>query len=573
MQYINNIIMFNYKLRINNRQDTLFSVVDAYSLKDLPTPIGLDPNKYKMFNQDIFTFKDNNVNILHSSARCMKVIPGVLVLEKNLTFGKIKQKYLYKCIPDDRRLPIFLVLFKIKLEFNKNLKNKYIVFQFKSWEGKHPIGTITQTIGDVDKLDTFYEYQLYCKSLYASIQNINKKVMRSLKQKTSDEYIEFILKQHDLKDYRNNRNIFSIDPVNSKDFDDAFDIEKIGAGFRISVYISNVSFWMDAMDLWDSFSNRISTIYLPDRKRPMLPTILSDALCSLSQEDIRFSLELSIIIEDGVIKDYTFNNCVIKVTKNFVYDTKEQEKYKDYKILFNEIVNMNKKNKYMDSIDTSHDVVAYLMITMNYITAKKLIEFKSGIFRSAKMNKKFNPPSNIPKKVKKFLKHWNSSGGKYSKNHDDHDMLELEAYVHITSPIRRLVDLLNIMILQDKLELFKMSDKAKQFYDKWTSDSSVEYINTTMRSIRRVQNDCNLLKKCMDDKTLFTKEHQGYIFDKIIRNDSLYQYMVYLPELNMVNRFTSRFDKENLSQQHFKIFIFIDQISLKRKIRVEIQDS
>jgi len=51
----------------------------------------------------------------------------------------------------------------------------------------------------------------------------------------------------------------------------------------------------------------------------------------------------------------------------------------------------------------------------------------------------------------------------------------------------------------------------------------------------------------------------------------LYQYMVYLPEINMVNRFTSRYDKNNLSKQNFKIYVFTDQHSLKRKIRVEVQ--
>ena len=32
----------------------------------------------------------------------------------------------------------------------------------------------------------------------------------------------------------------------------------------------------DHLNIWESFSRRVSTIYLPDRKRPMLPTILSD---------------------------------------------------------------------------------------------------------------------------------------------------------------------------------------------------------------------------------------------------------------------------------------------------------
>ena len=87
-----------------------------------------------------------------------------------------------------------------------------------------------------------------------------------------------------------------------------------------------------------------------------------------------------------------------------------------------------------------------------------------------------------------------------------------------------------------------------------------------MRSIRRVQNDCSLLKICMDDEDTLNTIYDGYIFDKLIRNDALYQYMVYLPELNMVNRFTSRHDKTNLTKQQFKIYVFTDQVSLKRKI-------
>ena len=560
-----------YKLRVPNRQDACFGVVNAYTLTDEPIPVGFNPFVNKMFNQDIFTYNDGKVDILHSSARCMKVIPGVLALENSQTYGRIKDKFLYKCIPDDKRLPIFLVPYKIKLGFNKNIKNKYVVFEFRNWNDKHPLGSLTQTLGDVDSLEYFYEYQLYCKSLYASIQNINKKTMRKLKEKTEVQYIDMIIKNRDLKDYRETRNIFSIDPEKSKDFDDAFDIEELSDGKkRISVYISNVSFWMDAMDLWDSFSNRISTIYLPDRKRPMLPTVLSDALCSLTEGDTRFALELQLIVEDYEVVDYKFYNSVIKLKKNLRYDTKEQENFPDYKELFKTISTMNKRKKYTDSIDSSHDVVAYLMILMNYLSAKELIKLKCGVFRSAKFNQSFVPPEELPKGVKKFLKNWNSQGGKYSKDVGDHDMLELDAYVHITSPIRRLVDLLNIIILQDKLG-WEMSVKSKEFYERWTNDSSIEYINTTMRSIRRVQNDCSLLKICMDDPQVQETVYDGYIFDKLVRNDALYQYMVYLPEINMTNRFTSRYDKENLTRQKFKIYVFTDQHSLKRKIRVEVQ--
>ena len=167
---------------------------------------------------------------------------------------------------------------------------------------------------------------------------------------------------------------------------------------------------------------------------------------------------------------------------------------------------------------------------------------------------------------------WNSSGGNYCnfENIQGHEVLDVDAYVHITSPIRRLADLLNIMVLQDCEGLYTMSENAREFYDYWTSDSSLEYINTTMRSIRKVQNDCSLLQICMENEEILNQIHDGYIFDKILRNDALFQYMVYLPELKMVNRFTSRHDKLNLSAHKFKLYVFIDESSLKQKLRVVV---
>ena len=210
------------------------------------------------------------------------------------------------------------------------------------------------------------------------------------------------------------------------------------------------------------------------------------------------------------------------------------------------------------------------MVNMNYLSAKELIKLESGVFRGAKFNDTTVSTEEMPSGVKKFLKNWNSSGGKYSKKFGDHDMLQLDAYVHITSPIRRLVDLLNIMTLQDKLGLLVMSGKARTFYERWTSDSSIEYINTKMSASRRVQNDCNLLEMCMNDSDILNKVYDGYIFDKLQR-DEKNQYTIYLPKLNMVNRFTSRHIKKNFTKQKFKIFVFTDQYSLKRKIRVEMQ--
>ena len=49
-------------------------------------------------------------------------------------------------------------------------------------------------------------------------------------------------------------------------------------------------------------------------------------------------------------------------------------------------------------------------------------------------------------------------------------MLDIDAYVHATSPIRRLVDLLLSIELQKVCNMTPLSDGAYYFYNKWTSD-------------------------------------------------------------------------------------------------------
>lgn len=566
--------MLTLKFKVEDRRYSQYSFVDSQKLT--PVEIDLDPSKHKLFNQDVFEVENGKfVNIAHSSVRSMKNIPGVLVLEGNKIYGKRKGKNLYRCVPDDKRMPEFLISYSLKISYNKNIKNKYLIFEFLEWKDKHPIATIIQVFGDVSVLDNFYEYQLYCKSLYASIKQFNKAAMKCLRDKSEEYYIETIKSKYEIEN-REGLNVFTIDPKNCKDFDDAVSIIEKDGCIVLSIYISNVIYWLEELDLWDSFSKRIATIYLPDRKRPMLPTILSEALCSLTQGNTRFAFTLDIKIDKSTyqIIGRSFTNTSVIVKNNFVYDSKEQETHPDYVLLFDTINCLSVHHTYLENINTSHDVIAYMMIMMNNICAKELVESKLGIYRSFKMNVQYKPPEYLSGEVKKFLKIWNSNGSRYCKFNDfrKHDMLKLESYIHITSPIRRLVDLLSMMIFLDNLGLFDFTEKSKQFYDYWYADENLEYINTTMLSIRKVQNDCNLLNLCVTDEKIMKEIYDGIIFNKIIRSDSLYQYMVYLPKLKMVNRFTSRYDKDVFGKEKFKIYVFVDEVRLKQKIRVDMLD-
>jgi exoribonuclease R len=569
-----------YKIYVNDRNYTSWEVFETNTLQKID--IDINPNTCKLFTNDVFSFKDG-VEIVHSTVRSGSPMPGVLIINGNKTYGRSKNgKLLYKCVPDDKRLPPFLVPYEIKnVGFSKVFINLYVTFEFSDWEDKHPVGRLSSAIGPVDVLDNFYEYQLYCKSLNASIQKFQKDTSKAIGKGDHEDFINSIkVKFPCIEDRTNIKDwyIFTIDPPKSQDFDDGFSIRVGEDGIQqISIYIANVTIWMDVLNLWDSFSQRISTIYLPDKKRPMLPTILSDCLCSLQEKVTRVAFVMDVFIKDNAIIDVKYGNCLIKVARNFCYEEASLLRNEKYTSLLDITKNLSQKNRYISSVKNSHDVVCYLMILMNYYCATEMLKHKTGIFRSTIMKRECSVPDSVPEDVAKFIKIWNSASGQYIDgtlvtNSDTgsirHELLDMDAYIHITSPIRRLVDLLNMIKIQSILGLIKLSENVDKFYEKWLRD--LEYINTTMRSIRKVQCDCTLLDLCANNTDVIDKEYDGYIFDKINRNDGLFQYIVFLPELKLSSRITLRDDFENFESRKFKLFLFNDEESFKRKIRLHL---
>lgn len=565
--------MITCKICIEDRNYKNWQLYLDGTLDKVDAPDKFCPIKSKLFSGDVFTLntKNGEVSLLHSVLQASTNIPGVLVLS-GITYGRKGKKMLYKLIPDDRRLPIFLAGKEIKkMSHSKYVVNNYVVFKYSNWDNKHPHGTLLNTLGTVESLDNFYEYQLYCKSLYASIQEFSRDTSRVLKKKSEDEYIDQIMSTYENIEDRLHYNVISIDPVNSKDFDDAMSIQIMNDNkYIISIYISNVSIWLDALGLWESFSERISTIYLPDRKRPMLPTCLADCLCSLIENLRRFTVTCDVEITDNKITNISYKNTLIRVKKNYRYEETDMHNDNVYQTMLSKVKILSKKHRFVRNVTDSHDVVAYLMILMNYYTAKEMINSKNGIYRSAVLGKEPELPEELPDEFVKFIKIWNSSGGQYVTYCDDikHDILDLDSYVHVTSPIRRLPDLLNIIILQKNLGLTTLTDNASDFYNHWLN--RLEYINTTMRAIRRVQVDCNLLHYVMTNENVLDKVYDGNIFDMIRRNDGLYQYICYIPEIKLVSRLTVREEMAEYKDIKLKLYIFIDEDRLQRKIRIQM---
>lgn len=561
-----------YKVIIHDRSYTSWSYINEESISsetiEIPSPLS-----NKLFSKDIILYDThkNTISIVYSNVRSGSQIAGVLLLEGNKTFGRFKNKLLYKCIPDDKHLPFFLIPFETKIGFSKVVKNKYILFKFDDWDNQHPRGVLMNTIGTTDHLDSFYEYQLYCKSLHISLSEFTSNAREQLQKQSQEEYIDQILNNPDFKieDRRDSTAPFTIDPVGSLDFDDAFDIELRTDRYCLTIYIANVYVWLETLHLWKSFSNRVSTIYLPDKKRPMLPTILSDSLCSLQENQNRFAIALDIeITPEGQILSTSFKNVIINVKKNYRYEESQLLDYRPYKYLFRLTQKLNK------STTDSHDVVSYWMIKMNIICGEHLSKIKNGIFRKITASSEKLPemiPTELSPSTQRIINSWNSVSGQYVTYEEEvyHDFLKCDHYSQSTSPIRRLVDLLNLMVLSENYELIQNSSKeASEFLASWFSN--LEYLNISMRSIRKIQTNCEVLHRCITTPSLIETNHRGILFDKLQKNDGAFIYMIYLEELKLLTRLKTYTEYDNYSAHQCRLYLFVDEHNLRKKIRVQI---
>ena len=99
------------------------------------------------------------------------------------------------------------------------------------------------------------------------------------------------------------RFVFTIDPDDARDFDDALSIEQVedqGRSFwRIGVHIADVSHyveWGSALDL--AARRRATSVYLVDRVIPMIPEDLSCGLCSLAPGEVRRSMTVDLYVNE-----------------------------------------------------------------------------------------------------------------------------------------------------------------------------------------------------------------------------------------------------------------------------------
>ena len=532
--------------------------------------IRIDPVREKLFTGDII--ENNKIKKISKYRTCS--IPGILV-KSGSTFGRIKNKLYYKCIPNDPTLPIFIVPYNNKSKTLSKVKiDVFVEFIFDKWVGKHPIGKLLNTFGNVDDIDSYSQYQMLCHNVLHPIQKFNKLVFKKVKTITSEkDIIEDIIDLYPEIENRLDKDIISIDPEGCIDIDDAMSIQKNDDSTIISVYIANIPVWIDYLNIWKDIGERVSTIYFPNKKIPMLPLLLSDNLCSLIENKKRIAINMDVIIKKIGIVSVRFGACFVSVRKNYSYDDEKLACDKTYTNIFRYCKSINKKYKYVDKIKDSHDIVEMLMLMMNHNVGRELIN-KKGVFRTFNITDKQKNIKNIPSDIQRFIKTWQTSGSKYSidKNNTNHEMLSntIDVYCHSTSPIRRMVDIINTSILMQDNNYIKNKQQCQTFIDSWIS--KLDYINSQVKSIRKIQNQVGLLDYCSNND-IKEKQLEGWIVDiqGDISAEDHYKYSVFLPEPGFVSTIVSTELYTKYEKYLFTIHTFNDEHTLKRKVKIAIQ--
>ena len=249
--------------------------------------------------------------------------------QRNKNFGFV--------IPDDKKL--CRDIFISKKNFGKARNNHKVLVKITKYpqKGKKAEGKILEVLGNVneagiDMLSLIKDYDLpyrFPKDVVKEAQSYGEKI------NTND-----ILGRVDL---RGKYDIFTIDGEDAKDLDDAVCVRKLENGnYKLDVHIADVSNYVKENSLLDKEALlRGTSIYMLNRVIPMLPRELSNGICSLNEGEDRFTLSVSMEINDkGKIISSEVYKGIINVTRRMSYkdvqaildNSNEEivEKYKDY---------------------------------------------------------------------------------------------------------------------------------------------------------------------------------------------------------------------------------------------------
>ncbi|KAI0723289.1 RNB-domain-containing protein [Earliella scabrosa] len=224
--------------------------------------------------------------------------------------------------PTDKRVPLIAIpTEQAPPDFVQNSEayaNKLFVACIKRHpiSSLHPFGTLVEELGPIGDIEV--ETSALLKDCNFPTEEFSDNVIKCLPP------TPWTIPERELevrKDLRSER-VFTIDPEDAKDLDDAVSIKANEDGtYDIGVHIADVSYFVKPNTALDRDARkRATSVYLVQRAVPMLPPTLSEQVCSLlpGQDRLAFSVIFTMTKDAKVVKKW-FGRTIIKSAAKLSY--------------------------------------------------------------------------------------------------------------------------------------------------------------------------------------------------------------------------------------------------------------
>ncbi len=252
------------------------------------------------------------------------IVENIVERVKHTIVGKLEfsskgEDYAF-VIPDDRKFRKDIFIPKSALK--GAVHGDKVICEIVNWEYQDlsPEGKITKILGKAGDVTT--EFKALIKK-YGLTKTFPKIVREELKKLEDDGLFE--ISETEIKTRKDLRNelIFTIDPVDAKDFDDAISLDILSSGnYYLGVHIADVSHYVkEGSALDEEALLRGTSVYLMNDVVPMLPEKLSNDICSLKEKVDRLVFSCFMEIDKkGNIHKYDVCKSVINSKKRFTYE-------------------------------------------------------------------------------------------------------------------------------------------------------------------------------------------------------------------------------------------------------------
>ena len=281
--------------------------------------------KYLFTNDEVLFVVDNG------KAKVLRIAKR----RSNILVGRIEKKYNFAFfVPEEKIGRDLIVEFKHLLNANDNDRVEVEVYKWptpKSKDrGKAKVIRVIGPSGDIN-----VEQEVLIKK-YDVKQEFPVEVIEEAESLEMPD-VDSLIKKGDRIDLRE-ETLFTIDPVDAKDFDDAVSLKVYNDRYLLGVHIADVSFFVKEDSILDTEAfKRGTSIYLPDRVIPMLPEKISNYLCSLRPNEDKLAFSVFITLsKDGEVLDWEFKESIISSKRRYTYeeveeiiDGKKDDEFKD----------------------------------------------------------------------------------------------------------------------------------------------------------------------------------------------------------------------------------------------------